>query len=116
MPISSATTVFRGAVVLCSLGAFQVLAIQNSTTRLTDEFLEAKRLYWLDNWVKARPLYADCERGFAVSDPAKALICKFSRLRADAETNLSYSAVSKTIAGISRQKRRELTRKCVCEG
>ena len=98
MPISSATTAFRGAVVLCSLGAFQVLAIQTAQRRLTDEFLEAERLYWLDNWVKARPLYADCERGFAVSDPAKALICKFSRLRADAETNLSYSAVSRTIA------------------
>ena len=98
MPISSAAAAFLGAVVFCSSGAFQILAMQNSATRLTDEFRQAERLFWLDNWVKARPLYADCEQGFAVSDAAKALICKFSRLRADAGTNLSYSTVSKTIA------------------
>jgi hypothetical protein len=94
----SARFALRGAVALCSRGAFQALAVQNSTTRLTDEFRQAERLYWLDNWVKARPLYADCEQGFAVSDPAKALICKFSRLRAEAETDLSYYTVSKIIS------------------
>ena len=44
---------------------------------------------------EARNLYADCEVGFARSDPSKALICEFSRLRADAETNLSYVTVFK---------------------
>ncbi len=63
-----------------------------------NQFREAERLFWLDNWIKARPMYADCEHTFAASDPAKALVCRFSRLRADAETNLSYYAVSKLIS------------------
>ena len=99
MPIFSANAALRGALVVCSLSAFQALAIETGTAaRLNDEFRQAERLYWLDNWVKARPLYADCEQEFAVSDPAKALVCKFSRLRADAETDLSYYTVSKIIS------------------
>jgi len=30
----------------------------------TEPSKEAERLFWLDNWVKARPLYAKCERDF----------------------------------------------------
>src|SRR5579875_294877 len=98
MPIFAATFALRGALVVFSLTAFHALAVESSPARLKDEFLQAERLYWLDSWVKARPLYADCEQGFAVEDPAKDLICKFSRLRADAETNLSYYTVSKIIS------------------
>ncbi len=88
----------RGVLAICSLCALQAADSGRTQIPLADEFREAERLYWLDNWVKARPLYADCEQRFAVSDPATALICKFSRLRADAETNLSYYTVSKIIA------------------
>ena len=65
---------------------------------LENKFNKAERLFKLDNWVEARALYADCERAYADEDPAKAMISKFSRLRADAETRLSYAAVSHAIA------------------
>jgi len=65
---------------------------------LAAKFDQAERLFWLDNWVKARDLYAACEKGYATTDPAKALMSKFSRLRADAETKLSYATVSRVIA------------------
>ena len=65
---------------------------------LENKFNKAERLFKLDNWVEARALYADCERAYADEDPAKAMISKFSRLRADAETRLSYEAVSHAIA------------------
>jgi tetratricopeptide (TPR) repeat protein len=98
MLISSASAVLLGVVVISSLQAVPIPLAESGSTQPTDEFRRAERLYWLDNWVNARPLYADCEKRFAASDPSKALICKFSRLRADAETNLSYSTVSRIIS------------------
>jgi CHAT domain-containing protein len=65
---------------------------------LEAKFNKAERLFKLDNWVQARDLYAECEVAYAQVDPAKAMISKFSRLRADAETRLSYVTVSHTIA------------------
>ncbi len=60
---------------------------------------EAERLFWLDNWVKARPLYAQCERDFRQrGDVKNALLAKFSRLRADSESVLSYPEVSRLLA------------------
>jgi CHAT domain-containing protein len=60
---------------------------------------EAERLFWLDNWVKARPLYAQCERDFQQKGDVKnALLAKFSRLRADSESVLSYPEVSRVLA------------------
>lgn len=98
MAFSSARLAFCGVLGLCSVFASKENEPPEPTSRLTREFHDAERLFWLDNWVKARSLYADCEVGFARSDPSKALICKFSRLRADAETNLSYVTVSNLIA------------------
>ena len=57
---------------------------------LENKFNKADRLFKLDNWVQARDLYAECESSYAQNDPARAMISKFSRLRADAETRLSY--------------------------
>jgi hypothetical protein len=60
---------------------------------------EAERLFWLDNWVKARPLYARCERAFRQrGDVKNELLARFSRLRADSETILSYPVVSRPLA------------------
>src|SRR3954453_3440706 len=98
MALSSARFSFRGVLISCLIAIVPGMAFSQPTVGLAHDFEEAERLFWLDNWVKARNLYADCEVGFARSDPAKALICKFSRLRADAETNLSYYTVSKLIA------------------
>src|SRR5689334_366849 len=98
MAFLSARFGLRGVLALCSLGMLQATTSPKPDAPLIHKFQEAERLFWLDNWVKARNLYADCEVRFAKSDPAKALICKFSRLRADAETNLSYYTVSKLIA------------------
>src|SRR5947209_5992885 len=98
MAFFSARVTLRGVLAISSLCALQAANAGRTQIQPRDEFREAERLYWLDNWVKARPLYADCEQRFAASDPAKALMCKFSRLRADAETNLSYYTVSKIIA------------------
>jgi CHAT domain-containing protein len=67
-------------------------------SELEAKFNKAERLFKLDNWVQARDLYAECEAAYAQDDPAKAMISKFSRLRADAETRLSYETVSQTIA------------------
>src|SRR5947209_13209628 len=98
MAFLSARLGFCGVLVFCFFAISHGMAFSEPTARLRHEFQEAERLFWLDNWLKARNLYADCELGFARSDPAKAPICKFSRLRADAETNLSYYTVSKLIA------------------
>src|SRR3954447_17161582 len=98
MAFFSAKVSLHGVLAICTFGVLQAAGARPPQMQLSDEFREAERLYWLDNWVKARPLYADCEQRFAASDPPKALICKFSRLRADAETNLSYYTVSKIIA------------------
>ena len=60
---------------------------------------EAERLFWLDNWVKARPLYAICEQECRRrGDLQNALLAKFSRLRADSESTLSYPEVSRLLA------------------
>ncbi|MFL6449060.1 MAG: CHAT domain-containing protein [Bryobacteraceae bacterium] len=98
MALLSAGFSFRGVLVSFFVAIVPGMAFSQPTAGLAHDFQEAERLFWLDNWVKARNLYANCEVGFAKSDPAKALICKFSRLRADAETNLSYYTVSKLIA------------------
>lgn len=48
---------------------------------------EADRLAMLNNWHKARPLFADAERLFAAAgDERNALYCKISRLRADVQS------------------------------
>lgn len=98
MAILWARTALCGVLGLCYLAACpRTLGAQGPKTP-DAEFAEAERLFWLDNWVKARDLYAHCEHRLATVDPGRALICKFSRLRADAETSLSYYNVSRFIA------------------
>ena len=98
MAISWAKSILGGVLGLCYLSACpRVLDAQENKTA-NAEFAEAERLFWLDNWVKARDLYSNCEHRLATVDRGKALICKFSRLRADAETSLSYYNVSRLIA------------------
>jgi len=59
---------------------------------------EAERLYWLDNWVKARPLYARAENLFAESGDARnAALARISRLRADADRT-SYPEVTQQLS------------------
>jgi len=102
MAVLSASPTLRGLYAALLLLFVPAAQAQQGTIRqdreLSEKFSNAERLFWLDNWVKARDLYAECEEGYATSDPAKALISKFSRLRADAETKLSYTTVSRLIA------------------
>ncbi|MBS1875182.1 MAG: CHAT domain-containing protein [Acidobacteria bacterium] len=59
---------------------------------------EAERLYWLDNWVKARPLYERAEELFeAKGDARNAALARISRLRADADRH-SYPEASQQLA------------------
>ncbi len=59
----------------------------------------AERLFRLDNYSKARPLWLQAERQFAnQGDREKALYAQVSRLRGDSETILSYPAVSQEIS------------------
>lgn len=58
---------------------------------------EAERLYWLDNWVKARPLYERAEKLFeAKGDARNAALARISRLRADADRH-SYPEASQQL-------------------
>jgi tetratricopeptide (TPR) repeat protein len=86
------------AFPLFLLTAFAGQVPTTNSQQLAANFQEAERLFWLDNWVKARDLYVTCEGAYAKTDPARALMSKFSRLRADAETKLSYTKVSLAIA------------------
>lgn len=89
------TFVRRYLLSLVLVGSIQGQAKPDTTEQLR----EAERLFWLDNWVKARPLYAECERIFSrKGDVRNALLAKFSRLRADAESVLSYPEVSRLLA------------------
>jgi tetratricopeptide (TPR) repeat protein len=84
-------------VPLAFLLALPLLGQNGPDPRQTLE--KAERLFWLDNLVKARPLYAECEREFAArGDVKNSLLAKFSRLRADAESTLSYPEVSRILA------------------
>jgi len=59
---------------------------------------EAERLFWLDNWPKARPLYDEAERLFThAGDHRNALFAKVSKLRADADQT-SYPGISQYLA------------------
>jgi CHAT domain-containing protein len=59
---------------------------------------EAERLFWLDNWPKARPLYDEAERLFSqAGDRRNALFAKVSKLRADADQT-SYPGISQYLA------------------
>ncbi len=60
---------------------------------------EADRLFWLDNFLKARPVYAQAESLFAAAgDQRNALYARVGRLRADGDLS-GYPAVSQFIAG-----------------
>ncbi len=59
---------------------------------------EAERLFWLDNWVKARPLYYRAEKLFTASGDARnAALARISRLRADADRT-SYPEATQQLA------------------
>src|SRR5947209_4970124 len=90
MAILWARSTLCGVLVIQGLAGLPSTVFGQDTPAADEEFTQAERLFWLDNWVKARNLYADCEHRLAKADPGKGLICKFSRLRADAETKLSY--------------------------
>lgn len=60
---------------------------QDRPPNATRLLAEADRLAFLNNWHKARPLYADAEQLFAkAGDQRNALYCKISRLRADVQS------------------------------
>lgn len=59
---------------------------------------EAERLYWLDNWIKARPLYAKAEKLFVEQgDTRNAALARISGIRADADRT-SYPAATRQLA------------------
>src|SRR5262249_34513156 len=59
---------------------------------------EGERLFWLDNWLKARESFAEAERLFAErGDQRNALYAKVSRLRADAD-RVGYPSISSFLA------------------
>jgi len=63
------------------------------------DFAAAERLFRLDNYAKARPLWLKAEQEFSSRhDEAKATYARVSRLRGDSETILSYPAVSQEMA------------------
>src|SRR4051794_39454792 len=51
-----------------TLAYFALIATFPATAQVREDpyktLQRAERLFWLDNWVKARPLYARCEREF----------------------------------------------------
>jgi hypothetical protein len=69
--------------------------------RVPDQLLkEAERLFLLDNWGRAQPLFAKAERLFLErGDGRNALFAKISRLRADSETISSYPEGARFLAG-----------------
>jgi hypothetical protein len=63
------------------------------------DFTAAERLFRLDNYAKARPLWIRAEAEFSARhDEVKATYARVSRLRGDSETILSYPAVSQEMA------------------
>ena len=63
------------------------------------DFIQAERLFRLDNYAKARPLWIRAERTFrAQGNQMKAIWAHVSRLRGDSETVLSYPVVSQEVA------------------
>lgn len=85
-----------GLLVIISCCNFAKAEIDQSAAALLKE---AERLFWLDNWAKARPLFAKLEQHYArAGDKRNTLYARFSRLRADGETSLSYPEVSRYIA------------------
>ena len=65
------------------------------------DFDQAERLFRLDNYAKARPLWIRAERAFrAQGNQVKATWAHVSRLRGDSETVLSYPLVSREIASL----------------
>ena len=102
MAFSLAKTLLRGGralqISIAGLGLFLAgECFAQTSDPLDKKFQEAERLFWLDNWVAARELFSTCEAAYATSNPARAMLCKFSRLRADAEAKTSYAVVSETI-------------------
>ena len=60
---------------------------------------EADRLALLNNWVRARPLFAKAEKLFEdAGDARNALYCKISRLRADVQS-MSFLEVARFLEG-----------------
>ena len=79
--------------LLCSLTVVAVAA-QDPHAILK----EADRLFWLDNWLKARPLFAEAEKLFdAAGDWRNALYARIGRLRADGDQS-GYPRVSQLLA------------------
>lgn len=87
--------------LLFSLLYFTPTLVFAQPVRDPDQLLkEAERLFLLDNWVRARPLFAEAERLFIErGDGRNALFAKISRLRADSDTISSYPEVSRLLAG-----------------
>jgi hypothetical protein len=79
------------------VAAFVFLRLLHGQTGAED-FAAAERLFRLDNYSKARPLWLKAESAYtAEGDQAKTLYARVSRLRGDSETVLSYPAVSQEI-------------------
>ena len=88
--------------VFVSVGFWTVFGVLASIARPAEDpqqlLSEAERLFWLDNWLKARPLYDEAERLFSqAGDRRNALFANLSKLRADADQT-SYPGISQHLS------------------
>src|SRR5690349_1191999 len=82
------------------LGLFALASLLRAQSPDTD-FNQAERLFRLDNYAKARPLWIRAEQSFRThGNQVKALWAHVSRLRGDSETVLSYPIVSREVASL----------------
>jgi CHAT domain-containing protein len=87
----------RGGMILVVWLLFHA-AVSAQPTDPQSILAEAERLFWLDNWMKSRPLYEKAEALFVgQGDQRNAALARISRLRADAD-RISYPEVSLQLA------------------
>jgi CHAT domain-containing protein len=80
------------------LGLLALASLLQAQSPVVD-FDQAERLFRLDNYAKARPLWIRAERAFrAQGNEVKTIWAHVSRLRGDSETVLSYPVVSREVA------------------
>lgn len=94
--LKSLLTQRLGTVLFACLALGGNVIAKESSDKLA---AEAERLFHLDNYAKASPLWLEAERKYSQrGEKEKALYARISRLRGDSETILSYPVVAKQIA------------------
>jgi tetratricopeptide (TPR) repeat protein len=95
----SKASTFNWSVPWLLLGLCRTAVIVAAEPDPRELLKEADRLFWLDNFPKAQPLFHQAESAFdAAGDQRNALYARIGRLRADGDRT-GYPAVSHYIAG-----------------